>query len=80
VLNTLTLQDPEPTLTLDINWDECVIGKSKKTGDIVDDRFLSVYLEVKKEDIVTGGKKQSKKETTEEGEQDDEIVAYNPTP
>ena len=78
VLNTLTLKDPEPTLTLDIDWSNCVIGKSTKKGDIVDDRFLSVYLEIKKEDIVAGDKKQSQKEATIEG--DGWIVTYNPKP
>jgi len=47
-LDKLTLQ-PEPKLTLKIDWEKCIIGKSGKNGDIEWDRNISMNLSLKVE-------------------------------
>lgn len=58
-LSTVKL-DPEPALTLTIDWDKCIIGKSKKNQSVQEDRFIGIYLTVTKTENAKDQKEQTK--------------------
>jgi hypothetical protein len=60
-LNTILLT-PEPALTLTVDRDKCIIGKSKNVADVKDDRFIGIYLTVTKTENVKDAKEQVKKD------------------
>lgn len=81
-LSTVKL-DPEPTLTLTIDWDKCIIGKSKKNQSVQEDRFIGIYLTVTKTENAKDQKEQTKqtiqKPLANEKNKWVEIRTVNPT-
>ncbi|MEI6118538.1 MAG: hypothetical protein WCP92_04885 [bacterium] len=51
--------DPEPKLTLTIDWDKCIIGKSKNNASVETDRFIGIYLTVTKTENAKDQKEQT---------------------
>lgn len=56
-LDNLVL-DPEPIITLKVDWKNCVIGDTN--SDIKNDRFVKININVTKENNVAGEKEKEK--------------------